>query len=88
MKAQFTHKRPIGVITIEVEPEGEGCRVLRIEKGIFGENFKSISIAHPYEETVEGISKWTEGELVQDALPNWTPSLREWLITGNHWEVV
>ena len=81
-KVTITHSRPIMTISIVVENCGQHCILTRKEEGFFGSKETRISVKHSYEECVEGITKWAEGDLVQDAVPSWTPQLREWLITG------
>ena len=86
MEATITHSRPIATISIHIEESGEGCLLTRKEDGFFGSSQSSISTSHSYTECFEGITKWANGDVVQVALPNWTPQLREWLITGMAWE--
>ena len=87
MATTITHSRPISTISISIEENGEGCRLTRKEDGFFGSKQSTISVPHSYKECFEGITKWAKGDVVQIALPTWTPQLREWLITGSRvWE--
>lgn len=74
----FNIRKPLFTISITIDPTtGE---VTRSQAGFFPAPTTTRTL--PLEGLVEGMKKWSEGEVIQDAFPNLDLDTREWLIAG------
>ena len=78
----ITHTRPTGAITIEIESAGTQTKLTRTSNNAFAAGPTSMKVDTSYDETVDAIRRWSDGEYAQTAFPMWGLAVREWLITG------
>lgn len=74
----FNIRKPLFSITIIIDPATGS--VTRSQTGFFPVPTSTRTL--PLEGLVEGMKKWSEGEVIQNAFPNLDLDSREWLIAG------
>lgn len=72
---QATIIEPTGRV-LTIEPEDHGTRITDITLE------RDIWTRAPFSQVLDGINRWLEGALIQNALPFFTPTEREFLLTG------